>query len=50
MQGMVLQRMKSYYPETWRCSLWQIDNTHGTFLAVRTLHKPPFGSALSFER
>ena len=41
--------MKPYYPEAWKCSLWQVDNQFNTFLALRTLHKPPFGAALDFK-
>ena len=47
--GLSLQRMKPYYPEAWKCSLWQVDNQFNTFLALRTLHKPPFGAALDFK-
>jgi len=42
-----VQRLKTYYPETWRCSCWQVDNPAGTFLANRSLSKPSNQAALS---
>lgn len=47
--GLALQRMKSYYPQAWKCSLWQVDNEYGSFLAIRSLHKPPYGSGATFK-
>ena len=45
MQGnLLLQRTKAYDPETWKCSLWPVDNPAKTFLAVRSLHKPQTGA------
>mmetsp|Transcript_2892 Transcript_2892/g.8478 ORF Transcript_2892/g.8478 Transcript_2892/m.8478 type:complete len:160 (-) Transcript_2892:442-921(-) len=40
-----LQRMKPYEPETWRCSLWQVDNAANTFIAHRSSQRPPPGVA-----
>lgn len=45
--GLNVQRLKTYYPETWRCSCWQVDNPAGTFLASRSLSKPSNQAALS---
>lgn len=45
--GLNVQRQKPYYPETWRCSCWQVDNPAGTFLAFRSLSKPPSQAALT---
>ena len=42
-----VQRLKPYYPETWRCSCWPVDNPAGTFIAMRSLQKPPRDVALS---
>lgn len=39
--SMNLQRLKPYHPETWRCSLWQVDNAAHTFIAVRSAQRPP---------
>ena len=47
--GLALQRLKPYYPETWKCSLWQVDNDYGTFIVMRSLNRPPAGAALSFQ-
>ena len=41
--GLALQRTKPHDPETWKCSLWPVDNAAKTFVAVRSLHKPPEG-------
>ncbi|DBA65517.1 TPA: hypothetical protein ACH3X2_003173 [Trebouxia sp. C0005] len=45
--GLNVQRLKTYYPETWRCSCWQVDNPTSTFLANRSLSKPSNQAALS---
>ncbi|DBB13389.1 TPA: hypothetical protein ACH3X3_005122 [Trebouxia sp. C0006] len=45
--GLNVQRLKTYYPETWRCSCWQVDNPAGTFLANCSLSKPSNQAALS---
>ncbi|KAL0043199.1 hypothetical protein WJX82_002022 [Trebouxia sp. C0006] len=45
--GLNVQRLKAYYPETWRCSCWQVDNPAGTFLANRSWSKPSNQAALS---
>ncbi|GAB4822342.1 hypothetical protein N2152v2_009388 [Parachlorella kessleri] len=39
--AMALQRKKPHHPETWKISVWQVDNRLGTFLAVRAFNKPP---------
>ena len=41
--GLALQRTKPHDPETWKCSLWPVDNPARTFVAVRSLHKPEQG-------
>eukprot|EP00884_Botryococcus_braunii_P010316 jgi/Botrbrau1/19286/Bobra.0073s0029.1 len=45
--GLNLQRLHNYDPRTWRCSLWPVDSPAGTFLAQRTLQRPPPDSALA---
>ncbi len=45
--GLHLQKTKAFYPETWKCSFWQVDNEFGTFLAVRSLNRPQ--SAVAFD-
>ncbi|KAL0043259.1 hypothetical protein WJX82_006661 [Trebouxia sp. C0006] len=45
--GLNVQRLKTYYPDTWHCSCWQVNNPAGTFLANRSLSKPSNQAALS---
>ena len=33
-------------PGAWRCSIWQVDNDAGTFIARRDHAPPPPGTAL----
>ena len=39
------QPLPTYHAETWKVSVWQIDNQLGTFIAVRSLSPPPKDSA-----
>jgi hypothetical protein len=44
--GLNLQRLHFWDPQTWHCTLWQVDNSASTFLAVRGTRRPPDGVAL----
>ena len=33
--------LQPHHPETWRVSIWQVDNRLGSFLAVRAFSAPP---------
>eukprot|EP00887_Chlorella_sp_A99_P001951 scaffold18.g1951.t1 len=37
--------LRAHHPETWKISVWQVDNRLGTFIAVRSLAPPPPGVA-----
>jgi hypothetical protein len=45
--GLNLQRLHNWDPQTWHCTLWQIDNNAGTFIAERGTRRPPPGVALN---
>ncbi|KAK9815130.1 hypothetical protein WJX73_008307 [Symbiochloris irregularis] len=47
--GLALQQTPGYSPEAWKVSIWPIDSPSRTFVAVRSLQKPPSGSVFSVK-
>lgn len=42
LQGaMALQQLAPYDPSSWKLSIWQVANAPHTFIAMRSLDKPP---------
>ena len=47
--GLNLQRMHKWDPQTWHCTVWQVDNPAGTFIAHHETRKPPDSAALTLN-
>ncbi|KAK9908805.1 hypothetical protein WJX75_003140 [Coccomyxa subellipsoidea] len=47
--GLNLQRMHKWDPQTWHCTVWQVDNPAGTFIAHHDTRPPPNSAALTLN-